>query len=203
MPKEKEPEFTVTDRRKFTVEGEPLPQTSTPETNNEETQPEPRPTAQPAPPPPVAAAAQPEPPQPPPPSAQERKQQADQYQKSTRQFDSHLQRELDSQGQGHKASDFEITFEKFLASLYMTALMQLGLVHEPGGQPAADLIGARQTIDTLSLIAEKTRGNLTQQEDHMLSNCLYEVRMAYIEVTNALSRPPAGGAPPDPGPRLR
>jgi hypothetical protein len=198
MPKEKEPEFTVTDRRKFTVEGEPLPQTST-----EETQPEPQQAAQPAPPPPVAAAAQPEPPQPPPPSAQERKQQADQYQQSTRQFDSHLQRELDSQGQGHKASDFEITFEKFIASLYMTALMQLGLVHEPGGQPTADLIGARQTIDTLSLIAEKTRANLTQQEDHMLSNCLYEVRMAYIEVTNALTRPPAGGSPTGLGPRLR
>ena len=200
MPKEKEPEFTVTDRRKFTIDGEPLPATST-----EESEPEPRPTAQPAPPPPPVAAdpvAQPEPPHPAP-SAQERKQQADQYQQSTRQFDSHLQRELDSQGEGHKASDFEITFEKFIASLYMTALMQLGLVHEPGGQPAADLIGARQTIDTLSLIADKTRGNLTQQEDHMLSNCLYEVRMAYIEVTNALTHPPIGGAPPDPGPRLR
>ncbi len=98
------------------------------------------------------------------PSAQERQQQADQYQQSSREFDSHLQRELDSQGQGHKASDFEITFEKFIASLYMTALMQLGLVHEQGGQPAADLIGARQTIDTLSLIAEKTRGNLTPRK---------------------------------------
>ena len=158
--------------------------------------------AQPAPPPPLAAdaAAQPEPPQP---TAQERKQQADQYQQSTRQFDSQLQRELDSQGQGHKASDFEITFEKFVASLYMTALVQMGVVHEQGGQPAADLIGARQTIDTLSLIAEKTRGNLTPQEDHMLSNCLYELRMAYIEVTNALTRPPAGGMPPDPGARRR
>jgi hypothetical protein len=85
----------------------------------------------------------------------------------------------------------------------MTALVQLGVVHEQGGQPAADLIGARQTIDTLSLIAEKTRGNLTPPEDHMLSNCLYELRMAYIEVTNALTRPPAGGMPPDPGARRR
>ena len=201
MPKEKEPEFTVTDRRKFTMEGEPLPQTSTEETSKEAPQPEPPQAAQPAPPPPPLA-AQPEPP-PPGPSAQERKQQADQYQRSSRQFDSQLQRELDSQGQGHKASDFEITFEKFIASLYMTALVQLGVVHEQGGQPAADLIGARQTIDTLSLIADKTRGNLTPQEDHMLSNCLYELRMAYIEVTNALTRPPAGGMPPDPGARRR
>jgi hypothetical protein len=219
MPKEKEPEFTVTDRRKFTLEGEPLPQTSTPETSQESTQPEPPPATQPAPPPAVAAnpSAQPEPlhieplhtdpshpdPSHPEPSPRERQQQADQYQQSSRQFDSHLQRELDSQGQGHQASDFEITFEKFIASLYMTALMQLGLVHEPGGPPAADLIGARQTIDTLSLLAEKTRGNLTPQEDHMLSNCLYELRMAYIEVTNALTRPPAGGVPPGPGSRLR
>ncbi len=203
MPKEKEPEFTVTDRRKFTMEGEPLPGTSTPENPaTKETPPEPQQAAQPAPPPPLAAsdAAQPAPPQP---TAHEQKQQADQYQQSSRQFDSQLQRELDSQGQGQKASDFEITFEKFIASLYMTALVQLGLVHEPGGQPAADLIGARQTIDTLSLIAEKTRGNLTSQEDRMLGTCLYELRMAYIEVTNALTRPPAGGMPPDPGARRR
>jgi len=197
MPKEKEPEFTVTDRRKFTLEGEPMPENRT----DEETQPEP--PAPKSPPPPAAAnAAQPAPP-PPAPSEHERKQQADQYQKSSRQFDSQLQRELDSQGEGRKASDFEITFEKFLASLYMTALLQLGLVHEQNDQPAADLIGARQTIDTLSLLAEKTRGNLTTQEDRMLSNCLYELRMAYIEVTNALTRPPAGGAPPDPGARRR
>jgi hypothetical protein len=203
MPKEKEPEFTVTDRRKFTSEGEPLPQTSTPETSQQAPQPEPPQADQPAPPPAATNAVAPPEPPPPAPSPQQQKQQADQYAHSSRQFDSQLQRELDSQGQGHQASDFEITFEKFMASLYMTALMQLGLVHEPGGQPAADLIGARQTIDTLSLLAEKTRGNLTSQEDRMLSNCLYELRMAYIEVTNALIRPPAGGVPPDPGARLR
>ena len=197
MPKEKQPEFTVNDRRKFTSEGEPLPETGQPETT-----PEPQPPAAP-PPAPAADAAPPE--QPPAgPSAQERQQNADQYERTSRQFDSEFQRELDSQGQGHKASDFEITFEKFAASLYMTALVQLGLVHEQGGQPQPDLIGARQTIDTLSLIAEKTRGNLTPQEEQLLTNCLYELRMAYIEVTNALTRPPSGGGvPPDPGARLR
>jgi len=203
MPKEKEPEFTVTDRRKFTSEGEPLPATSTPETTPEttkDTKPEPQ---QAAPPPPPAADATAEPP-PPEPSAQERHQQAEQYRQSSREFDSQLQRELDSEGKGHKASDFEITFEKFIASLYMTALMQLGLVHEQGGQPGADLIGARQTIDTLSLISEKTRGNLTPDEERMFSTCLYELRMAYIEVTNALTRPPSGGGvPPAPGARRR
>lgn len=196
MPKEKQPEFIVNDRRKFTIDGEPLPETGQPETT-----PEPQPPAAP-PPTPAAKAAPPEPPAGP--SAQERQQNADQYARSSRQFDSEFQRELDSQGQGHKASDFEITFEKFAASLYMTALVQLGLVHEQGGQPQPDLISARQTIDTLSLIAEKTRGNLTPQEEQLLTNCLYELRMAYIEVTNALTRPPSGGGvPPDPGARLR
>jgi hypothetical protein len=67
-------------------------------------------------------------------------------------------------------------------------------MHEQGGQPRLDIIGARQSIDTLSLIAEKTKGNLTPTEEAFLQNSLYEVRMAYVEVTNALSRPPQPGA---------
>ena len=83
-----------------------------------------------------------------------------------------------------------MTFERFLASLYMSAMMQLGLMHEEGGQPRVDLIGARQTIDTISLLAEKTKGNLTPTEQNFLQSVLYELRMAYVEVTNALARPP-------------
>jgi hypothetical protein len=77
-----------------------------------------------------------------------------------------------------------------MASLYMTAMLQLGLMHEEGGQPRIDLIGARQTIDTLALLSEKTKGNLTAAEANFLQNCLYELRMAYVEVTNALAHPP-------------
>jgi len=55
------------------------------------------------------------------------------------------------------------------------------------------LIGARQTIDTLGMLAEKTKGNLTPKEQVFLQNCLYELRMAYVEVTNALAHPPAPG----------
>jgi hypothetical protein len=95
---------------------------------------------------------------------------------------------------GHSAKELEMTFERFLASLYMTAMLQLGLMHEQGGQPRIDLIGARQTIDTLSLLGEKTKGNLTAAEEGFLQNSLYELRMAYVEVTNALARPaPAKG----------
>ncbi len=91
---------------------------------------------------------------------------------------------------GHSARDLEMTFERFLASMYMTAMLQLGLMHEQGGQPRPDLIAARQTIDTIALINDKTKGNLTQSESEFLQNCLYEVRMAYVEVTNTLAHPP-------------
>jgi hypothetical protein len=39
-------------------------------------------------------------------------------------------------------------------------------------------------------LSEKTKGNLTSAEENFLQNCLYELRMAYVEVTNALARPP-------------
>jgi hypothetical protein len=124
---------------------------------------------------------------PPPPTNAEQEAQAAAYRQSSKDLDTQV--ELS----GHSAKDFEITFERFLASLYMTAMMQLGLMRQQGGQPQVDIIGARQTIDTLSLLAEKTKGNLTPVEQNFLQNSLYELRMAYVEVTNALARPPQEG----------
>ena len=97
---------------------------------------------------------------------------------------------------GRRPQQFEMNFERFIASLYMTALMQLGLVREEGGSPPpVDLLGARQTIDTIGILGEKTKGNLTPAEDNLIQNCLYELRMAYVEVTNALAQPPPPRAP--------
>ncbi len=128
---------------------------------------------------------------PPAPTATEQKEQADAYRKSSRELDARV--ELS----GHSAKEMEMTFERFMASLYMSAMLQLGLMQEERGQPRIDILGARQTIDTLSLLAEKTKGNLTATEENFLQNCLYELRMAYVEVTNALARPPqAAGAKP-------
>jgi hypothetical protein len=124
-----------------------------------------------------------------PPSASEQQAQHDAYRQSSRDLDTRV--ELS----GHSAKELEMSFERFMASLYMTAMMQLGLMHEQGGQPAVDLIGARQTIDTLGMIAEKTKGNLTPKEQGFLQNCLYELRMAYVEVTNALAHPPQAPGP--------
>jgi len=179
--KKQEPSFTVTDRRLFTSEGELRSEAA------EET-----PVPAPEKPSPAAAAVAPPPPSnatsdskvPPPPSAAEQKATSDAYNKSSKDLDARV--ELS----GQSAKEFEITFERFMASLYMSAMMQMGMMHEEGGQPRIDLIGARQTIDTLGLLQEKTKGNLTSAEEHFLQNVLYELRMAYVEVTNALSRPP-------------
>jgi hypothetical protein len=190
---EKRPDsgFTVTDRRLFTEDGELRK-----DVTEEVERPKPATAAAPQPNPPAAfpadvgvagqgIAAQDVPP---PPTADEQQAQADAYRASAKDLDSRV--ELS----GRSAKEFEMTFERFLASLYMTAMLQLGLMHEQGGQPRLDIIGARQTIDTLTLLAEKTKGNLTSTEEAFLQNSLYEVRMAYVEVTNALSRPPQPGA---------
>ena len=116
-------------------------------------------------------------------------EQADAYRKTNLSMDEAISKEM-----GSGTADLEITFERFLGSIYMTALMQMGMAHEPGGQPRLDILGARQTIGTLGLLAEKTKGNLTTAEQNFLQNALYELRMAYLEVTNALARGPQAGA---------
>jgi hypothetical protein len=129
------------------------------------------------------------------PSAADQKASADAYAETTREVDAQIQRELGKQGQAHRAKDFEMNFEKFAASLYMSALMQLGLAAPQGGQPQVDLMGARQTIDILGILKDKTKGNLTPAEENMLQNVLYELRMAYLEVTNLIANPPQGRVP--------
>lgn len=179
MPEKKQESFTVTDRRLFTSDGEVRNEISQEEVSSTKPAAETVPTPAPPSPPSIADA-----PMPPTPSAAEQQKQADAYRKSSKDLDTRV--ELS----GHSAKELEMTFERFMASLYMSAMLQLGLMHEEGGQPRVDLIGARQTIDTLSLLAEKTKGNLTSAEETFLQNCLYELRMAYVEVMNALARPP-------------
>jgi hypothetical protein len=177
MAEKKQENFIVNDRRLFTADGELRQEASEEQVSVSSPAPEPEPAATPSP-------VTDEPVMPPSPTASEQQAQADAYRRSSKELDTRV--ELS----GHSAKELEMTFERFLASLYMTAMLQLGLMREEGGQPRIDLIGARQTIDTLSLLAEKTKGNLTAVEEGFLQNSLYEVRMAYVEVTNALARPP-------------
>jgi len=184
--KREESSFTVTDRRLFTSEGDL--RSDVPEESEPNKAPAPAKDASPVqqmPAPVEDPAFDRE--MPTPPTTAEQEAQAAAYRQSSKDLDSEV--ELS----GHSAKDFEMSFERFLASLYMTAMLQLGLMREQNAQPRLDIIGARQTIDTLTLISEKTKGNLTPVEQNFLQNSLYELRMAYVEVTNALARPPQTG----------
>jgi len=193
--------FTVTDRRLFTSDGELRKESAEESSASESTaQKGPRPvetkttrptqemsgasqqTAS-----PIAASESDQVDEPP--TAAEQQAGADAYQQSSKDLDSRV--ELS----GHSPKELEMSFERFLASLYMTAMIQLGLMREQNASPTVDLIGARQTIDTLSIIADKTMGNLTPAENNFLQNCLYELRMAYVEVTNTINRPPQASDP--------
>jgi len=171
---EKKQDFVVSDRRKFTDEGEL--RTDVP--------------AESAPPPsqPLASESDP-PPEPPSPAEQEAQQQ--QYRASGKKLDDMLV----AGGHG-EAKDFEMTFDRLVQSLYVSALFQLGVMHPEGEAPRPDIIAARQTIDTLGVLKDKTKGNLTAAEENILQNVLFELRMAFLEITNAITRGPDPGSKP-------
>jgi len=200
MAKHKEPEFTVTDkRRRYDEDGGSEAESTVAEpTHQVETPP---PAANPEPKEgyvdqqftsdPASANA------PPPPSQAEQDAQHADYTASNQKLDN-LLRERAGEKAPRDAKSFEMTFDRLIASLYMTAMMQLGLMAPEGEQPRADILGARQTIDTLSVLSEKTKGNLTEAEQNMLQNVLFESRMAYLQLTNAITQgpPPGGGIKP-------
>jgi Domain of unknown function (DUF1844) len=180
MAERKKETFTVTDRRLFTANGEL--RKDVPEEQEEPVVA--KPIAATAPRPAEESPRRESPEEPQGPTAAEQQEQAHAYQKSSAEMD------RQAEASGLSSKDMEITFERFLASLYMSGMMQLGLMHEQGMPPQVDLVGARQTIDTLALLRDKTKGNLTSKEENFLQNALYELRMAYVEVTNAIAKGP-------------
>jgi hypothetical protein len=92
-----------------------------------------------------------------------------------------------------------MSFERVIQSIYMQALMQLGGAAAPGQQPQVDLLGARQTIDMLSIVADKSTGNLSPGEESLMQSALFELRMGFLEVTQALARQAAQQAAPGSG----
>jgi hypothetical protein len=98
----------------------------------------------------------------------------------------------------------DITFGRVIQSLYMQAMLQLGGAAAPNQQPQVDILGARQTIDMLGILAAKTEGNRTEAESKLLDAALFELRLGFLDVTQALSRQaasrqPGAGVPPPPG----
>lgn len=193
--------FTVTDRRKFTLEGDLREGASTAE-ETAQTGSEPKPDQKLGP-----QLVQNNPPmdkevvnpnleplpledealdEPSPPSAAESAQQAAEYRASAKKLDDMISQAnpgaRDALGRGA-----EMTFDKLVQSIYMTAALQMGAGTQPGEQPRVDILGARQSIDMLSVLVEKTKGNLSDKEQRLLQNALFELRMMFMEITNAIS----------------
>ncbi len=78
-----------------------------------------------------------------------------------------------------------MSFSTFVISLASTALFHMGMLRAPddSSEVQKDLPGARQIIDILTMLEEKTGGNLDEEETKILSETLYQVRMAYVEAS--------------------
>lgn len=73
------------------------------------------------------------------------------------------------------------TFAEFLSSLATQVLINLGEMENPiTGRRQVDLFQAQHTIDLLELLQEKTKGNLTPQEENFLTNALHDLRLRYV-----------------------
>ena len=76
----------------------------------------------------------------------------------------------------------EINFATFVVSLSSSALINLGIAPDPmTGEQKKDLAIAKQTIDMLAMLQEKTRGNLTEEEAQLMESMLYDLRMRYVD----------------------
>lgn len=228
---EKPPIFTVTDRRKFTMEGELRDEAATqqepesraeskPEPGADETkgprlitmptpksgepEPESKPAAEPTPFPasetsanaakaaPEAAPGQPADATPPPVSAENEAAARSAYQRSSDHIETLLRAANPAAG-----APQAVTIEHVIQSIYLSAVVALGAATEPGQKPQIDILGARQSIDMLAVLEEKTKGNLSEKESRLLQNALFEVRMLFLEITNAIAQqaqqpPPQG-----------
>ena len=133
-------------------------------------------------------------------SAQETAEQHAAYQKTTQELYQMLR-----QANPGMQTPGVIGFAHVIQSFYLSAIMAMGAGGEPGQQPRIDILGARQSIDMLAVLEEKTRGNLTGEEQQLLQGITFELRMMFLELTNAISKqahqPPPGPPPGSRGPR--
>jgi hypothetical protein len=201
MPEQNKP-FVVTDRRKFTMDGDLRPDAD-PSPEREERAAAP---AEPAPAAPAPQSAAPHPPAsspeaapetelPSPPTAEETDQARRAYEMTADRLDTAIR--ASNPGMDHPPA---MSFDQLVQSVYMTSMMQLGAATQEGQQPQVDILGARQSIDMLAVLAEKTKGNLTPEETRLLDSALFELRMAFLEITQALARSAAAKAPTGPRP---
>ena len=119
---------------------------------------------------------------PPPPTSEEsRKQKAD-YDASAQRIEDLIRAQNPAIG-----AQPPVTFEHLVQQIYLTAMLQLGAGVQEGEPARVDIVGARASVDMLGILAEKTRGNLTPQEERSLQAVLYDARMAFLELSKVIS----------------
>jgi hypothetical protein len=119
---------------------------------------------------------------PPAPTAKESREQKTAYDASAQRLEDIVRAQNPAMG-----AQPSINFENLVQQFYVSAMIQMGAGAQEGQRPRVDIMGARTTIDLLGVLAEKTRGNLTEAEDKTLQTVLFEVRMAFMELTNMIS----------------
>ena len=131
----------------------------------------------------------------PPPTAAETAAQKTAYQRSAREMDKLLQ-----QANPGMKPTAAVGFEHIVQSFYLSAIVAMGAGAEPGQKPRIDILGARQSIDMLSVLLDKTRGNLDDKEQRLLDGVTFELRMMFLELTNAIAAQAQQAPPPGKNP---
>ncbi len=121
---------------------------------------------------------------PPAPSAEESHEQKVAYDASAQRLEDLIRAQNPAAG-----AQPPVTFDQLVQQLYLTAMLQMGAGTQEGQRPQVDIVGARSTIDLMGILAEKTRGNLTDAEDRALQSMLFDARMAFLELSNMISMP--------------
>ena len=92
-------------------------------------------------------------------------------------------------GETFVMSDAPIAFDTFVLGLASTAFIHLGVAPNPEtGRSERNLALARQSLELLSLLKEKTRGNLTPEEEQFFTQLLTDLRLRYVEVSREAQR---------------
>jgi hypothetical protein len=128
---------------------------------------------------------------PPPPTAKESSEQKAAYDASAQRLEDLIRAQNPAAG-----PQPPVGFEHLVQQLYLTAMLQMGAGTQEGQRPRVDIVGARNTVDLLGILAEKTRGNLNPTEDRMLQSVLFEARMAFLELTSMMTMQPVPPPPP-------
>lgn len=130
---------------------------------------------------------------PPAPSAEESRQQKAAYDASAQRIEDLVRAQ--NPGMGAQPA---VGFDHLVQQLYLSSMIQMGAGTQEGQRPRVDIMGARQTIDMIAVLAEKTKGNLTEIEERTLQTVLFDVRMAFLELTNMISMQSMQAPPPPP-----